>query len=414
MKGQRLLASSLVDRMAADAAVRDVQSNSVTGSLLVLFDPTRLDTRGLTDLVRRNCRELGNGHNGDHGHHPAETAWHALAPGDVVRRLHTSPHQGLSSSEAIGRLDTLGSNRLPVPQPKTSLEIVVGHVSSLPVLLLGGAAVLSIASGAPIEAAAILAVIAANGAIGYLTERRVERILTSLQRSRDLRAFVRRDGVEVALPAHSVVPGDLLALKAGHDVPADARVVEAEGLTVDEAALTGESMPVAKQAGAVFPSNGALAERANMVYAGTGVTEGSATAVVTATGRQTELGRIRALVAETSAPSTPLERQLEQAGRWLVGLALGACAGVLGLGLLRGVPGLEMLRSAVSLAVAAVPEGLPAVATTTLALGVDRMMRRGTLVRRLAAVESLGAITVICVDKTGTLTENRMTVDSWW
>ncbi len=412
LQGQHHLASSLVERMATDTAVRGVQANAITGSLLVRFDPARLDTRRLTALVRRHSRELGNGHN---GHHPeAETAWHTLPPGDVVRRLATSPHQGLSSAEAITRLDTLGGNRLPVPQPKTSLEILAGHVSSLPVLLLGGAAVLSIASGAPLEAAAILAVIAANGAIGYFTERRVERILTSLQNSRELRAFVRRDGVELALPAHSVVPGDVLLLKAGHDVPADARVVDGDGLTVDESALTGESVPVGKQAAAVFSSNGALAERANMVYAGTVVTEGSATAVVTATGRHTELGRIRALVAETSSPSTPLERQLEQAGRRLVGLSLGACAAVLGLGVLRGVPVLEMLRSAVSLAVAAVPEGLPAVATTTLALGVDRMMKRGTLVRRLAAVESLGAITVICVDKTGTLTENRMTVDSWW
>ncbi|HEY7654084.1 MAG TPA: HAD-IC family P-type ATPase [Methylomirabilota bacterium] len=412
LQGQHLLASSLVERMATDTAVRDVEANAITGSLLVRFDPARLDTRRLTALVRRHSRELGNGHN---GHHPgAETAWHTLPAGDVVRRLGTSPDQGLSSSEAIARLDTLGGNRLPVPQPKTSLEILAGHVSSLPVLLLGGAAVLSIVSGAPLEAAAILAVIAANGTIGYLTERRVERILTSLHSSRELHAFVRRDGVERAIPAHSVVPGDVLLLKAGHDVPADARVVDGDGLSVDESALTGESVPVAKQAAAVFPSNGALAERANMVYAGTVVSEGSATAVVTATGRHTELGRIRALVAETSAPSTPLERQLEQAGRRLAGLSLGACAAVLGLGVLRGVPVLEMLRSAVSLAVAAVPEGLPAVATTTLALGVDRMMKRGTLVRRLAAVESLGAITVICVDKTGTLTENRMTVDSWW
>jgi len=411
LKGRQDLASSLAERLATDTAVHDVRANALTGSLLVRFDPTRLDGRRLTALVRRHTRELGNGHN---GHHATEAAWHTLAAADVARRLGTSPERGLSSAEAVGRLDRVGGNRLPVPQPKTPLEIVAGHVSSLPVLLLGGAAAVSLLSGAALEAAAILAVVVANGAIGYLTERRVERILTSLQDGRELRALVRRDGAEVELPAHAVVPGDVLLLRAGHDVPADARVIEVDGLTVDESALTGESAPVVKRAMPVSPSNGALADRTNMVYAGTAVTEGSGIALVTATGRATELGKVRALVAETDALTTPLERQLDRTGRWLAGLSLGACAAALGLGLLRGVPPLLMLRSALSLAVAAVPEGLPAVATTTLALGMDRMRRRGTLVRRLAAVESLGAITVICVDKTGTLTENRMTVDSWW
>jgi len=412
LQGRHRLASSLAERVATDTAVRQVRANAVTGTLLVHFDPAHLDADGLTDLVRRHSRALGNGHNGNS--HSEEPVWHTLSAADVVKRLATSPERGLSSASANGRLDRIGGNRLPVPQPKTPLDIVTGHVSSLPVVLLGGAAALSLLSGAVLEAAAILAVIIANGAIGYLTERRVERILTSLQDGRELRALVRRDGAELALPAHAVVPGDVLLLRAGLDVPADARVIEADGLAVDESALTGESVPVVKRAAAVFPSNGALAERANMVYAGTVVTEGSALAVVTATGRATELGKIRALVAETDTAAAPLERQLDATGRRLVGLSLGACAAALGLGLLRGVPALEMLRSAVSLAVAAVPEGLPAVATTTLALGMDRMRRRGTLVRRLAAVESLGAITVMCVDKTGTLTENRMTVDSWW
>jgi Ca2+-transporting ATPase len=401
----------VAERLAADTGVRDVRANAVTGSLLVRFDPTHLDPRRLTEMVRRHSRALGNGHN---GHHPAETAWHTHSATEVIRSLATSAERGLSSAEAGGRLDMVGSNVLPVPQPKTPLDIIAGHVSSMPALLLGAAAALSLVSGAVLEAGAILAVIIANGTIGYRTERRVERILTSLQDGRELRSLVRRDGAELALPARAVVPGDVLLLRAGHDVPADARVIEGDGLTVDESALTGESAPVIKRATVVFPSNGALAERANMVYAGTVVTEGSGIAVVTATGGKTEMGKVRALVAETDTSATPLERQLDGTGRRLVGLSLGACAAVLGLGLLRGVPGLEMLRSAVSLAVAAVPEGLPAVATTTLALGMDRMRRRGTLVRRLAAVESLGAITVMCVDKTGTLTENRMTVDSWW
>jgi Ca2+-transporting ATPase len=411
LKGRHAQVATLAERLAADTAIRDVRANAVTGSLLVHFDPARLDARRLTTLVRRHSRALSNGSN---GHHAVETPWHALSPAEVVRGLDTSIERGLSSAAASERLDTVGANRLPVPQPKTPLEILAGHVSSLPVLLLGGAAAISLLSGAALEAAAILTVVVANAAIGYLTERRVERILTSLQDGREVRALVRRNGAEATLPAPAIVPGDVLLLRAGHDVPADARVVEADGLAVDESALTGESMPVSKRAMTMLPPNGAIADRTNMVYAGTVVTEGSGIALVTATGPRSELGKIRALVAETDTLATPLERQLDRTGRRLVGLSLGACAAALGLGLLRGVPPLAMLRSALSLAVAAVPEGLPAVATTTLALGMDRMRKQGTLVRRLAAVESLGAITVICLDKTGTLTENRMTVDSWW
>ncbi|PYN17555.1 MAG: hypothetical protein DMD76_30895, partial [Candidatus Rokuibacteriota bacterium] len=384
-----------------------MRTNPVTGSVLVLFDPSRLDARRIIAAVRRHTRAVGNGHD---GHHEVIAPWHTLPAVDVTERLSTSPQRGLSTVEAAQRLTRLGANQLPMPQPKSSLEILAGHLTSLPVLLLGGATVLSLASGAVIDAVVILAVVIANAAVGYVTERRVERIMMSLQSAAIPQALVRRDGEEMIVPAAALVPGDVVVLKVGHDVPADARVLDAAGLAVDEAALTGESMPVAKVAAALASSNGALADRVNMLYAGTIVTEGTGTAVVTATGRRTELGRIRALVAETATPSTPLERQLDRAGRRLVGVSLGACAAVLGLGLLRGVPLLEMARSAISLAVAAVPEGLPAVATTTLALGTERMARRGTLVRRLAAVESLGAITVICADKTGTLTENRMTV----
>jgi len=415
VRGKPALAARLADRIAADTGIREVRANPVTGSMLVSFDPTRVDTRALMAAVRRHARALGDGRNGNgrNGHRPVSHAWHLLPASEVLARLSTSGPLGLSSADAEQRLATVGANRLPTPEPKSPLTILAGHLTSLPVLLLGGAAALSIASGAPIEAAVILAVVAANATVGYVTERRVERILTSLQTTATPRALVRRDGKETFVPASAVVPGDVLILRSGHDVPADARVMEARGLGVDESALTGESVPVTKVASLPADANGALAERVNTVHAGTVVAEGSGLAVVTATGRDTELGRIRALVAETGAPPTPLEQELDRTGRRLAGVSLGACSAALGLGLLRGVPLFEMARSAISLAVAAVPEGLPAVATTTLALGTQRMLRRGTLVRRLAAVESLGAVTVICADKTGTLTENRMTVDSW-
>jgi P-type Ca2+ transporter type 2C len=410
VRGKPLLATRLADRLGAHSGVREVRASPVTGSLLVLFDPTRLDTRALMLAVRRHARYVNNGTN---GHRSVAGPWPQLSTLEVLDRLATPGPSGLSKQEAESRLATVGANRVPVPAPKSSLAIVAGHLTSLPVLLLGGAATLSLLSAAPIEAAVILAVVAANATVGYVTERRVERVLTSLQSTTTPLAVVRRDGAETTVPAAAVVPGDVLVLKAGHDVPADARLIEVESLSVDESALTGESVPVAKVAAAQQSTNGALGDRVNMVHAGTVVAEGGGLAVVTATGPRTEIGRIRALVAGAGSPPTPLELQLDRTGRRLVGLSLGACAAALGLGVLRGVPLLEMARSAISLAVAAVPEGLPAVATTTLALGTQRMLGRGTLVRRLAAVESLGAVTIICADKTGTLTENRMTVDSW-
>jgi Ca2+-transporting ATPase len=410
VRGKPILAARLADRLGADRGVREVRASPLTGSLLVFFDPGRLDTRALTMSIRRHVRAVDERTN---GHQPGASQWHRVATAEVLNRLATSAPRGLSGEEAASRLARVGANRVPMPAPKSSVAIVAGHLTSLPVLLLGGAAALSLLSAAPIEAGVILAVVVANATVGYVTERRVERVLTSLQSTTTPWALVRRDGVEATLPAAAVVPGDVLVLKAGHDVPADARLVEVDGLSVDESTLTGESVPVAKVASVPESVNGALGDRVNMVHAGTVVAEGSGLAVVTATGRHTEIGRIRALVAGAGAPPTRLELQLDRVGRRLVALSLGACAAALGLGVLRGVPLLEMARSAISLAVAAVPEGLPAVATTTLALGTQRMLRRGTLVRRLTAVESLGAVTVICADKTGTLTENRMTVDSW-
>ena len=342
-----------------------------------------------------------------------DNAWHTLSAADIARQLGANPDAGLGAAEAARRLMTLGDNSLPTPAPKSSLEILAGHVTSLPVLLLGVAAALSLGMGAVVDAVIIGAVIGANGVVGYVTERRVERIFASLQNGGLPSAFVRRDGRELMVPAHELVPGDVMVLKTGHTIAADARIVEADHLGVDESALTGESLPVMKIPPMIFGVGAPLPDRLNMVFAATVVAEGSGIAIVVGTGRDTEIGRVRALVAETTTQTTPLERQLKHMGGQLVAASLGFCGLALGLGLLRGVPAIEMLRSALSLAVAAVPEGLPAVATTTLALGMHRMMRQRMLVRRLAAVESLGATTVICLDKTGTLTENRMTATAW-
>ncbi len=397
-----------------------MKANPLTGNILVLFNPQGLSLRDLmAEIVhhRQSAPQDGNGRV-DPGRielapPPDQPAWHALAREVATAQLETSPRIGLSSDEAQARLAVVGPNRLPTPEPKSALAILRDQVATLPVALLGAAAVVSIASGGLLDAAVILGVVAINAAVGYVTESKVERIISSLHDLAIPMAFVKRDGKDAVIPAADLVPGDIVILKPGYDVPADGRVIEARGLTVNESALTGESLPVTKLADAIHEGDSPIADRTNMVYAGTVVTEGSGVVVIAETGRKTELGRVRALVAAAAAPPTPLERQLDTLGRQLVAVSLGLCGVAFGLGLLRGVPVLEMFRTAISLAVAAVPEGLPAVATTTLALGMRRMFERQMVVRRLAAVEGLGATTVICVDKTGTVTENRMTVGMW-
>jgi Ca2+-transporting ATPase len=409
IRDQPMLATRLEHRLAAHGAVQRVSTSALTGGVLVLFDPGATVPRRLLADIRRYLAEGAAGN----GHPPAAAPWHAAPTPRVVTRLRTSRERGLSSAEAARRLAEFGANRLPAPQPKSSAEIVTGHLTSLPVALLGGAAALSLAAGALVDAAVILGVVAANTVVGYLTESRVERTIAALADTAPPQAVVRRDGREIVAPAAALVPGDVLVLRSGAEVVADARILEASGLAMDQSALTGESQPVPRSAAPVAAA-AVAAERDSMVFAGTRVVEGRGLAVVTATGLQTEIGGVRALIAETRSPATPLERQLDAVGRTLVGVSLGLCGLTLGLGWLRGVPLLEMTRSAISLAVAAVPEGLPAVATTTLALGMQRMMKQGMLVRRLSAVESLGATTVVCADKTGTLTENRMSVESWY
>ena len=413
LRDNRLLADRVERALLAHGAVRRMRVSVITGNVLVVFDAGRIELRRLVVAIAHGAVDTRSDGRGPSPETAVTPRWHALSGAEVVGRLDVSPASGLSSAEASARLAAGGPNRLPVPQPKSALAILSDHLTSLPVLLLGCAAGLSVLGGAPVDAVIILAVVGLNAAVGYITESRVERILTSLQQTSVVPAFVRRDGHETLVAAEALVPGDIVRLTAGHEVPADVRVLEADGLAVDESTLTGESLPVTKWPRSTCEPDALLVERVNMAYASTVVTEGGGLGVVIATGATTEAGRIRALVAEAVVPATPLERQLEGLGRRLVGASLGFCAVTLGLGLVRGVPALEMLRSVISLAVAAVPEGLPAVATTTLALGVNRMMANRTLVRRLSAIEALGATTVICADKTGTLTENRMTVHGW-
>jgi P-type Ca2+ transporter type 2C len=348
----------------------------------------------------------------------ASPTWHALAAGEVVARLDSDEKAGLGSAEAKRRLGRYGHNELRVERPRPWWRILFDQFRSVVVALLLLAAVGAALFGDHLEAAAIGAVLLINVAIGFGMEWRARVAMDALRRIQVAEARVVRGGVEAAIDARLVVPGDVVVLEAGVSVPADARLLEAAELRVVEAPLTGESVPVTKSVEPVEAPSGdgevPLAERGSMLYKGTLVVAGSARAVVVGTGGDTELGRIGELVASTERERTPLEQRLDALGRWLVVLTLGMAAALVGLGLLRGREPWLMIQTALALAVAAVPEGLPAIATIMLALGMRRMARRRALVRRLAAVETLGSVTVICTDKTGTLTTGEMTAERLW
>jgi Ca2+-transporting ATPase len=339
-------------------------------------------------------------------------AWHLMTAGAVLQTFHSSKATGLSLTSAQEHLQTYGPNLLPESEPRSGLEIFWEQLNSLPVGLLTVAAGISVFTGGLVDAAVIMGVVVINATIGYITESQSERTIHSLKSLVHPSAVVVRDQSVKEIRAEEVVPGDILVLKPGSYVTADSRLLEAHRLSVDESALTGESLPVSKITEPLTAPDLPLADRVNMVYMGTLVTGGQGLAVVVATGRFTEIGKIQALAGEAESPETPMERQLDQMGAQLVLVSGGVCALVFGIGLLQGYGFLEMLKMAISLAVAAVPEGLPTVATTTLALGILNMRKQHVLIRRLDAVETLGCVQTICLDKTGTLTLNRMSVVS--
>ncbi|MFY9608117.1 MAG: HAD-IC family P-type ATPase [Blastocatellia bacterium] len=334
---------------------------------------------------------------------------HALDPAKIARLLGVEPTQGLSTFEADERRKRFGANALQSIRPRPAWRILLEQFASLIVGLLAIAALIAWATGEVIEAVAIIVVLVINALVGFATEWQAGQALDALRRQARATARVRRDGHETKVDAADLVPGDIVILNAGDRVPADARLVEAVGLRAEESALTGESTTVEKAPDPVVP-DAPLAERHSMVYLGTTIAAGHAVAVVAATGARTELGRIGKLVADAPEESTPLEARLAHLGHRLVYVVLIIAVVVMVTGWLRGDGLWLMAEVAISLAVAAVPEGLPAVTTLILALGVMRMARQNAIVRRLAAVETLGSTSIICTDKTGTLTQNRMTV----
>ena len=332
---------------------------------------------------------------------------------DLVRHVEADAEHGLAAEEARRRLDSQGANELPESPPPSLLSLFLSQFTSVIVWVLIGAAIISGLLEDWLDAAAILTIVLLNGVLGFVQEFRAERSLAALRKMSVATARVVRDGTLQVIPAREVASGDVVLLEAGDRIPADARLVYATNCHTQEASLTGESTPVEKSADAIDRPDVPLADRSNMVFMGTVAVSGKARALVTATGLTTELGHIATMIqkaAEAERTETPLQQRLAQFGYTLLWLALGVVSAVFVLGYVRGEPAMTMFLTSVSLAVAAVPEGLPAVVTITLALGVTRMVRRNALIRKLPAVETLGSATVICSDKTGTLTKNEMTV----
>jgi magnesium-transporting ATPase (P-type) len=340
-------------------------------------------------------------------------AWHSLQVQDAVATVQSDVERGLSANEAAERERQFGPNALPEPDRRTLLSVFVGQFKSPLIYLLFAAAAIALALGHHSDAIVIFVVVLLNALIGAFQEGRAERSLAALRQLASHKARVVRDGQELVVEAREIVPGDIIVIEAGDAIPADARLLHGAALQIAEAPLTGESVPVAKDLRPVAPDT-PLADRRDMVYAGTHVTAGRARAVVIATGLDTEIGHIATLAGNAVETRTPLERRVAQFGRYIVLAGAVMFAAVLAIGTARGLPLGQVLMVGISQLVGMIPEGLPVAMTIALAVGVQRMARRRAVVRRLAAVETLGSTTVICTDKTGTLTKNEMTVTELW
>ena len=357
---------------------------------------------------------------GDQGTDPIEkqTFWHALSTDDVLRKLETPLDFGLTPEQAGQRLQQYGRNELKEKPGPTFLKMVFDQLNNFVTILLIIASIISALLGDYVEAGAILLIVVLNAVLGVVQESRAEEALAALKKLSSPEAQVLRGGHRIGVPASELVPGDIVFLEAGNYIPADVRLVETVNLRVEEAALTGESVPVQKNAVMVFADQVSLGDRKNSAFMGTVVSYGRGRGVVVATGMHTQLGLIADMLQLVGQEETPLQQRLDQLGKFLGYGALAICALVFLISLVRSNFSTDAIVDsfmiAVSLAIAAVPEGLPAVVTISLALGMREMVHRHALIRRLASVETLGSATVICSDKTGTLTQNAMTVTRLW
>lgn len=336
--------------------------------------------------------------------------WHKISGAETLAQLEVHREKGLSEGQILQRIDTFGTNELQEAPPISVWVRIYDQFANFVVVLLLVAALISAVLGEWVEASAIMVIVLLNAGLGVIQESRAEEALAALRKMASPDANVLRAGHRQAVPAREVVPGDIVFLEAGNFVPADVRLLETANLRIDEAALTGESFAVTKNALLELEENAALGDRKTMAYTGTLVTYGRGVGVVVNTGMASEIGQIASLLQTVEEDDTPLQKRLDSFGKTLGWVTLVICAIVFVEGMITGTDPLEMFIIAVSLAIAAVPEGLPAVVTITLALGMQEMVARNALIRRLSSVETLGSTTIICSDKTGTLTQNEMTV----
>ena len=351
---------------------------------------------------------------GDPSRGTGAPAWHVLGGGEVAGRLGVRVANGLADDEVHERLGRHGPNAIREAPPRRWTAMLLSQFADFMIMVLLAAAVLAGMTGDLQDVVVILAIVILNAVIGFVQEYRAEAAILALRRMAAPSAVVRRAGRVCTVPARAVVPGDVVLLEAGAIVPADLRLVEVAELAIQEAALTGESQAVDKQVTALEDRELATGDRVNMAYKGTVVVRGRGVGLCVATGMETELGRIASLLAQAEPGRTPLQQRLARFGQRLSIIVLAICALIFAAGLLRGEPAMLMLLTAISLAVAAIPEALPAVVTISLALGARKMVSRHALMRRLPAVETLGSVTYVCSDKTGTLTLNRMQLRAWY
>ncbi|MBL1256265.1 HAD-IC family P-type ATPase [Methylocystis sp. Sn-Cys] len=399
--------------------VGSVKTNGLTGSALIAFHPpaTAQSLSRALDAAAREAEACAPPPGTTAAASPKSLsedadACHAEPLDALLARLGALPAVGLSAKEAAARIAKWGRNELRPAERRSAAAIFAEQMASLPVALLAVSAALSLATGGIADAVMIAAVVVVNASIATVTEREADRTVLGMIAEKRQVATVIRDGVRQSIDPAALTVGDILVIERGASVPADARLIESDDLSVNEAPLTGEAHPAAKDALALLPVKTLISDRRNMVFRGTAVTGGSGAAIVTAIGARTEIGRVQELIGAARPPETPIQRELGEVGRELVIINGLICASVFALGAYHGHPLVRTLRSAISLAVAAIPEGLPAVATTTLAIGVQDMRKRKVLVRKIDAVETLGAVEVVGLDKTGTLTQNRMAVEA--
>ncbi len=342
------------------------------------------------------------------------TKWHQLSDEELRNTLGVSPQEGLTDEAVTEKRKVAGSNELSEGKRISPITLLLNQFKDFMVLVLMGATLVSGLLGEYLDAVTIVAIIVLNAILGFVQEFRAERSLRALKQLSAPAAKVLRSGQEIQVAAKLLVPGDIVLVESGDRIPADVRWLETNSLDVEESALTGESVPVSKHCMPIAADDVPLGDQKNIGFMGTMVTRGTARGVVIRTGMDTEMGKIADLIQNTDEQETPLQHRLEQLGKILIFVALGLTVMVVVAGILHGQPAVGMFLAGVSLAVAAIPEGLPAIVTIALALGVQRMIKRKAIVRKLPSVETLGCASVICSDKTGTLTQNKMTVTDVW